>query len=314
MVIRLSILLCWLAAATLAGCGGGDDSPGATPTADATRPAEETATPPVTPAAEPVQGRFDAGGHKLWVKCTGSGSPTVVYVHPYVADDTDKGAAAAGRLPRLLAPRHRVCVYDRANVGRSDRVDGIQTGEDATRDLHRALRSAGVEGPYLLVGSGIGGLIAGMYSATYPDEVSGMVLLDGRLPGDLDVEERFLPAAQRVQAGDWRQTVERLDQVESYRQAQALEGDEPPVPVTFIGPKDLQLDPSLPTNRITAAIRDMQQTFLDRFTPGKLVLLDTPVPMEPFVADEIAEVVDEVAEDAAEAAQEAAEDAGDDSG
>lgn len=300
----LSLLLC-LTALVAAGCGnrdggssgGGLDAHGSAGDPEAAATVTPTPTPTATPA--PVRGRFAVGGgRRLWLRCTGGGAPTVVYLHPYVETARDDGSEAAGRLPGLLGRTHRTCVYDRANVGRSSAVDGIQTGEDSVRDLHELLGNAGVDGPFILLGSGFGGLLADMYAATYPAEVAGMVMLDGDLPGDLDIQQRFLRASQQLQPGNWHGTVERLDRLETFRQAQRLEGDEPEVPVTYIGPKDLRLDPSLPVTRVTAVIRDMQQTFLDRFDPGRLQLLDTPVPMEPFVTDEIVAAVEQVSDDA----------------
>ena len=83
----------------------------------------------------------------------------------------------------MLRDEHRICVYDRANVDRSDDVPGLRTGESSVTDLHRLLDAAGVEPPYVLLGASFGGLISYSYAATYPDEVVGMVLLDAQIPG-----------------------------------------------------------------------------------------------------------------------------------
>jgi hypothetical protein len=71
-----------------------------------------------------IDGSFDVGGHKLYMRCQGTGSPTVVYLHGYIHDPSGGGSASAGTIPDLLATRNRVCVYDRANVGRSEPVAG----------------------------------------------------------------------------------------------------------------------------------------------------------------------------------------------
>ena len=89
---------------------------------------------------------------------------------------------AGGRKLHLLAGQVRVCTYDRLNVGRSDRATGRHTGADSVRDLHALLDAAAVPEPYLLVGFSFGGLLAIMYAGTYPDQVMGMVSLDGSLP------------------------------------------------------------------------------------------------------------------------------------
>jgi pimeloyl-ACP methyl ester carboxylesterase len=40
------------------------------------------------------------------------------------------------------------------------------------------LKSAGIKGPYVLVGHSLGGLVARVYAGQYPDEVAGMVFVD----------------------------------------------------------------------------------------------------------------------------------------
>ncbi len=45
-------------------------------------------------------------------------------------------------------------------------------------DLHALLQSAGIPGPYVLVGHSLGGMFVRLYTATYPDEVVGLVLVD----------------------------------------------------------------------------------------------------------------------------------------
>ena len=83
-------------------------------------------------------------------------------------------------------------------MGRSDRVSGRHTGADSVNDLHALLETAGVPGPYLLVGFSFGGLLAIMYGATYPDQVMGMVSLDGSLPTDDEVDQ-LIPKDERDQ-------------------------------------------------------------------------------------------------------------------
>jgi len=56
--------------------------------------------------------------------------------------------------------RVRACVYDRTNVSLSDSVTGKHTGAAAVRELHTLLSTAGIAGPYLLVGASWGSLLA----------------------------------------------------------------------------------------------------------------------------------------------------------
>jgi pimeloyl-ACP methyl ester carboxylesterase len=72
----------------------------------------------------------------------------------------------------------RVCSYDRAGMGQSDRAPQPHTSEDIVNDLHNLLGKAGINPPYVLVGHSLGGMNARLYAREYPKEVVGMVLVD----------------------------------------------------------------------------------------------------------------------------------------
>ncbi|MDP8942539.1 MAG: alpha/beta hydrolase [Actinomycetota bacterium] len=235
-----------------------------------------------------IAGRFDVGGHRLYLECRGTGSPTVVYLHGSVRERGEGGRGNAGRIPALLANRHRVCVYDRANVGRSDAVRGPLTGRDSAKDLHALLDAARVRGPYVLLGASLGGAIADIYAARYPDEVAGLVLLDSTLPAYLRMYRRLFPPGAGPQPGEWRNEAERLDRLTTFRQAGTIQRRRLEIPVTYIGTSS-----SLPP-RITAAIRRAQRAFVARFSPGRLVVLDVPHHMAPVIPDRIAREVERV--------------------
>jgi hypothetical protein len=86
-----------------------------------------------------VEGLFDVGGHQLYLKCEGSGSSTVVYLHGFIETPAGGGSQNAGLVPRLLQEHAQVCVYDRANVGHSGSLLGPLTGKASVTDLHRLL-------------------------------------------------------------------------------------------------------------------------------------------------------------------------------
>jgi pimeloyl-ACP methyl ester carboxylesterase len=130
-------------------------------------------------AANPMTGQLvDAGGHRLHIVCTGSGSPTVVL---------EAGAAESsfywGRIAPAVAAKTKVCVYDRAGRGWSDAAVGPRDATAVTNDLHALLAGSGNAGPYVLVGHSTGGAYVRTFAARYPDEVAGMVLLDSQ-PND----------------------------------------------------------------------------------------------------------------------------------
>ena len=124
--------------------------------------------------AMPATGRLiDVGGHKLYLNCVGSGSPTVVL-------EPGAGATSSqlGWITPAVARSTRVCVYDRAGRGWSEPADSPQDGAQIATDLHTLLHRGGVTGPYVLAGHSFGGLYVRIFAAHYPDEVAGLVLVD----------------------------------------------------------------------------------------------------------------------------------------
>jgi pimeloyl-ACP methyl ester carboxylesterase len=117
----------------------------------------------------------DVGGHRLYVNCAGSGSPTVV-----LEAGLWQSSAYWESIATMVAADSSVCVYDRAGRGQSDPAPGPQDGVAIATDLHALLDGAQVDGPYLLVGHSSGGVYVKIFASEYPDEVEGMVLLDAQ--------------------------------------------------------------------------------------------------------------------------------------
>lgn len=151
-----------------------------------------------TPAADHAEGDFaglvDIGERSLYLTCAGSGSPTVVLVTGY-RDSSDIWSRDQRNLtdPRTMvmpavAAFTRVCAYDRPGtgtafgdedvIGRSDAVPQPRTATDAVEELHALVHAAGIETPFVLAAHSLGGAIARMYTSAYPEDVTGLVLID----------------------------------------------------------------------------------------------------------------------------------------
>lgn len=293
---RLERLLLTSVTSLVACASGGGGPAGGMPDQD--RAGTPTTTAPGASAAgatasagvdeATIEGSFGVGDHSLYMRCDGSGSPTVVYLHGYIHSSVEGGGSNAGAIPGLLLDDYRVCVYDRANVGQSDSVEGRQTGANSVRDLHALLRAADVPGPYVLLAASFGGLIAYQYAALHPEDVAGIVMLDANLPGDVAVDERF---GGDPPSSDWRGTLEHLDVAATYREA--LELPEPPadIVVTYIASTDVP-----PSPEYIKGLRDMQNEFVGRFRDGTFIAAAAPHYMEPAIPEQIAEEVRNVAE------------------
>jgi pimeloyl-ACP methyl ester carboxylesterase len=60
----------------------------------------------------------------------------------------------------------------------------VRTVQESVDDLHALLAAADISGPIVLAGHSLGGLIVRLYASQYPDDVVGLVLVDG-MPPDL---------------------------------------------------------------------------------------------------------------------------------
>ncbi len=119
----------------------------------------------------------DVGGHKLFIACSGTGSPTVV-----LEGGLGQGSDYFALIAPAVARTTRVCAYDRAGHGRSEPATGPQDGMAIARDLHALLAASGNHGPYILAGHSSGGVYVRFFAAAYPSEVAGVVLLDAQSP------------------------------------------------------------------------------------------------------------------------------------
>jgi pimeloyl-ACP methyl ester carboxylesterase len=60
---------------------------------------------------------------------------------------------------------------------------------EVVTELHDLPSAADVEDPFVLVGHSLGGALDVLYARTYPDEVSGLVLVDQPLPPNRDLTD-----------------------------------------------------------------------------------------------------------------------------
>ena len=128
----------------------------------------------------------DIGGYRLHLYCVGEGSPTVIM------EAGGGGNVLHWMLVQpAIAQSTRVCAYDRAGMGWSEPGPLPRTPQRIVAELHTLLATAGIPGPYILVGHSIGGKYVRLYASQYPQDVAGLVLVDARHE---DVEAAMTPA------------------------------------------------------------------------------------------------------------------------
>lgn len=75
---------------------------------------------------------------------------------------------------------------DRAGYGFSEDTKSDRTIERIVEDYRTALKNSGEEGPYLLMGHSIGGMYISYWQNMYPDEIEGVIIIDGTLCTTVD--------------------------------------------------------------------------------------------------------------------------------
>ena len=191
----------------VSGCNAATtQQPTATPLPPTETPVPATATPqPPTPTTEPTatpipptevpnySDKVDVGGYKLYIKCIGDGSPTLILDAP-IGSDRNYWLSVLNKKPENLGVR--VCIYDRAGQGFSEASPNRpRSSQDMAEDLHTLLTNAGIVGPYIHIGSAWGVYNVLTYRELYPDEVVGIILIDGRHP-DISMVECLPPETE----------------------------------------------------------------------------------------------------------------------
>lgn len=85
----------------------------------------------------------------------------------------------ARQMTKDLEKDNLVVFVDRAGYGFSDDTDNEMTLEYIVEDYRKALKNAGIKAPYILMPHSIGGAYANYWVSKYPDEIEGIVFVDG---------------------------------------------------------------------------------------------------------------------------------------
>ncbi|NIK76485.1 pimeloyl-ACP methyl ester carboxylesterase [Paenibacillus castaneae] len=129
----------------------------------------------------------DLNGFSLYSETYGEnkGNPTVIM---------DSGYGDDSKVWNLIVPEiaksTKVLVYDRAGLGRSEKSPNPRTTKEMVNELDQLLTASKLKPPYVLVGHSFGGINVRMYASQFPENVSGIVLVDSTPE---DYRDRFLP-------------------------------------------------------------------------------------------------------------------------
>ncbi|UCF66544.1 MAG: alpha/beta fold hydrolase [Acidobacteriota bacterium] len=203
--------------------------------------------------------RVEIGQHRLRVHVAGEGSPAVV-MEAGLGETLETWSRVWPEVARFT----RVCVYDRAGLGRSDPGPRPRSSERIVEELRLLLARKQVQPPYVLVGHSFGGLIVRLFAGQHPAEVAGLVLID---PTPLDfpfLEGQLLDARARAR----RDTVLGLAPQAAREEARGIRlsaeqvrhaGSVPDVPIVVLSSARPEEPPAF-----RAAWRRMQQELVGR--------------------------------------------------
>lgn len=120
---------------------------------------------------------YDVAGYRMHLYCTGEGAPTLV-----LEAGLGDSALGWGKVQRELSKTTRVCSYDRAGMGWSEPRPGPRDADQIAIQLHALLQEAGVTGPIVLMGFSAAGLYIRDYASHYPQNLVGLIFVDGSTP------------------------------------------------------------------------------------------------------------------------------------
>jgi pimeloyl-ACP methyl ester carboxylesterase len=131
---------------------------------------------------------IDIGGLRMHIRHTGKGNPPVIL---------ESGAGYPGMSWRLVQRGVEtftsVISYDRAGQGLSEPSKTPRTSQNIAKELHTLLHAAGIPGPYVLAGHSLGGIHIRTFSALYPNEVAGLILVDSSHENQIELTHKADP-------------------------------------------------------------------------------------------------------------------------
>lgn len=162
-----------------------------------------------TPSPDLI-GKFDAGDLNLHIECYGAASSHTIVVH-----SAFNGYGSEQRWDDVInAVKNdaRICLYDRANMGKSDSTNFPYSYEQSAVRLHKLLESADIKPPYLMVGHSMGSYPLRFFNDLYPAEVKGILLVDPSQYGKhFNMIEKWRPESENYSAEVEKQRLLELE-------------------------------------------------------------------------------------------------------
>ena len=115
----------------------------------------------------------EVAGNKIHYEMIGDGEVTFVMIAG-LGENNDTWKMVKDSMANM----GRVFMFDRPGLGFSDRSSKPRTTEQISIELNELMNMENIPGPYILVGHSIGGAHIRYYAHMFPDDVSGLFLID----------------------------------------------------------------------------------------------------------------------------------------
>ena len=210
----------------------------------------------------------DVPGHRLFVHCTWRESETTVVLENGLGAGLEIWKAVQSKVEVFS----RVCSYDRAGEGHSNKPSEAQTPEAVATDLHTLLEMDKIPGPYVLVGASLGGIYVRRFALRYPELTAGIVLVDSSHEEQYSHYAAISPSlAERYATQDGR-----FDRNDFLRAAGQLEPGTRlewhfDVPLIVLEHKRLAGSPHTEEDRLAVEWHDLQKDLASRSKFDKLI-------------------------------------------
>src|SRR3954453_20854738 len=114
------------------------------------------------------------GDRQLFVHCSGMPSKVTVVLVNGLGAGLEVWKSVQSDIERFA----RVCSYDRAGEGHSDKINHLQTPDEVVDDLNQLLAAEQVTRPYVLVGWSLGGIYVRNFAQRIPELTASIVPVD----------------------------------------------------------------------------------------------------------------------------------------
>lgn len=116
---------------------------------------------------------IEINGKMQYVLDTGAGKPVAVFVAGLGDDHT-----TFSTVQPVIAKTTRTISYDRAGLGKSEKIDNARTVDNMAFELDEILQQYKITDDFLLIGHSLGGLIIRQYVNHFPGRAEGIILIE----------------------------------------------------------------------------------------------------------------------------------------